>query len=68
MRSLGFHVVRVRDHGDLAKVEVGKDELKKARKLEDKICATLKKFGYTRAELDPHGYRMGGANLNKILL
>jgi uncharacterized protein len=62
IRSLGFRVVRVRDHGDLAKVEVGKDELKKARKLEDKICAALKKIGYIRVELDSRGYHMGGAN------
>jgi uncharacterized protein len=62
MRSLGFRVVRVRDHGDLARVEVGRDELKKAKKLEDKICAALKKLGYARVELDPRGYRTGGAN------
>lgn len=62
LRSLGFRIVRVRDHGELARVEVGKDELPKARKLEGKICAALKKFGYPRAELDSRGYRMGGAN------
>ena len=63
LHSLGFRVVRVRDHGDLAKVEVGKDELKKTIKLEDKICAALKKLGYARVEIDPRGYRMGGSNL-----
>jgi len=62
MRSLGFRVVRVRDHGDLARVEVGKNKLQRARKLEGKIRAALKKFGYVRVELDPRGYRMGGAN------
>jgi uncharacterized protein len=62
MRSLGFRIVRVRDHGDFARVEVGKNELPKARKLEGKIITALKKFCYARAELDPRGYRMGGAN------
>ena len=62
LQFLGFRVVRVRDYGDLAKVEVGKDELKKARKLEGKICAALKKLGYARVEIDPRGYRTGGAN------
>jgi len=62
LQFLGFRVVRVRDYGDLAKVEVEKDELKKARKLEGKICAALKKLGYARVEIDPRGYRMGGAN------
>jgi uncharacterized protein len=63
LRSLGFRVVRVRHHGDLAKVEVGKDELKKAKKLERKIVAALKKIGYARVEIDPRGYRLGGSNL-----
>jgi uncharacterized protein len=62
LRSLGFRIVRVRDHGDFARVEVGRDELKRARKLEGKICAALERFGYPRVELDPRGYRMGGAN------
>jgi len=62
LQFLGFRVVRVRDYGDLAKVEVEKDELKKARKLEGKICAALKKLGYARVEINPRGYRMGGAN------
>ena len=62
LQLLGFRVVRVRDYSDLAKVEVGKDELKKARKLEGKIYAALKKLGYARVEIDPRGYRMGGAN------
>lgn len=30
IRSLGFRVVRVRDHGDMARVEVGQEELVKA--------------------------------------
>lgn len=62
VRSLGFRIVRVRDHGELARVEIGKDELSKARKLEEKITPALKKLGYARVELDPRGYRMGGAN------
>jgi len=62
LRSLGFRVVRVRDHGDFARVEVGKNELKRARKLEGKIRAALKKFGYARVKIDPRGYCMGGAN------
>ena len=62
LRFLKFHIVRVRDYGDFARVEVGKDELKRARKLEGKIRAALKKFGYACVELDSHGYHVGGAN------
>jgi len=63
LRSLGFRVVRVRDHGELARVEVGEEELSRARKLEVEIVKALREFGYSSAVLDPHGYRMGGANL-----
>jgi uncharacterized protein len=62
LRSLKFRVVRVRDYGNLARVEVGRDELPRARRLKEKIVVALKKIGYTRVELDPRGYRMGGAN------
>ncbi|MFB0500030.1 MAG: TIGR00268 family protein, partial [Candidatus Hadarchaeaceae archaeon] len=63
LRSLGFRVVRVRDHGELARVEVGEEELSRARKLEVEIVKALRGFGYPSAVLDPSGYRMGGANL-----
>jgi uncharacterized protein len=61
--SLGFRVVRVRDLGDSARVEVGRDELPKARELEPRIAAGLRKRGYKSAEVDEKGYRSGGANL-----
>lgn len=63
IRSLGFRVVRVRDHGELARVEVGKEELPRVRELENEIVEALKGFGYESAEVDPRGYRAGGANL-----
>jgi len=63
IRSLGFSVVRVRDHGELARVEVGKEELPRARELENEIVEALKGFGYEFVEVDPRGYRAGGANL-----
>ena len=63
IHSLGFRVVRVRDHGELARVEVSKKELPRARELENEIVETLKGFGYESVEVDPRGYRAGGANL-----
>ncbi len=63
IRSLGFSVVRVRDHGELARVEVGKEELPRARELENEIVEALKGLGYEFVEVDPRGYRAGGANL-----
>ncbi|MGC8817271.1 MAG: ATP-dependent sacrificial sulfur transferase LarE [Candidatus Hadarchaeum sp.] len=63
IRSLGFNVVRVRDHEGLARVEVGKEELPRAMRLEGKIVSTLQGLGYDEVILDRRGYRTGGANL-----
>jgi len=60
--SLGFRVVRVRDHSDLARVEVGRSELEKALKLGDKIVENLKRLGYRFVTLDLEGYRSGSLN------
>jgi len=62
LRSLGFRVVRVRDHGGLARVEVGRKELEKAFKLRDKIAENLKQLGYAFVALDLEGYRSGSLN------
>jgi uncharacterized protein len=62
--ALGFRVCRVRHHGDVARVELGPDEL--ARALEpatrDAIVRDLKAAGYRYITLDLQGYRMGSLN------
>lgn len=63
LRSLGFRVVRVRDQGTCAKVEVGKEEVPRAQELEEKIVAALCGLGYSSVIIDPRGYRLGGANV-----
>ena len=63
IHSLGFVVVRVRDHENMARVEVGKKELDRAKKLENKIALALKELGYDSAMIDPRGYQIGGANI-----
>ncbi len=63
IRSLGFSIVRVRDLGNTARVEIGKNELRRAERLEHKIVAGLKRRGYKAVEIDSKGYRSGGANL-----
>ncbi len=63
IRSLGFCVVRVRDYGELARVEVGKEELQRVLQLSGKIESALKRLGYAQVTIDPRGYREGGANL-----
>jgi uncharacterized protein len=62
--ALGFRVCRVRHHGDVARVELGPDEM--ARALEpatrDAIVGGLKAVGYRYVTLDLQGYRMGSLN------
>jgi pyridinium-3,5-biscarboxylic acid mononucleotide sulfurtransferase len=60
--SLGFSDVRVRDHIDLARVEVPAPELDRAFALQERIAARLGQLGWTRVEVDPEGLRSGSLN------
>ena len=62
LRALGFEVLRVRDHGDLARVEVPKDEIDKAARLADSITAALRELGFKFVTLDLSGFRSGSLN------
>ena len=60
--GLGFEQVRVRVHGDLARIEVEEDHLLKAIQLHDKINDYMKKIGFTYVALDLAGYKYGRMN------
>jgi uncharacterized protein len=62
VQSLGFGVVRVRDHGDSASIEVAKSKLEKAFNLKNEMEKNLKELGYRFVTLDPNGYRSGSLN------
>ena len=64
MRQLGFRELRVRHHGDLARVEIARAELPRALSLEmlDAITAALKQAGYQYVTLDAAGFRSGSMN------
>jgi len=61
VRARGFVVVRVRDHGALARVEVGADELPRLLDpaLRAAVAADLRAAGYAWVALDLDGYRSG---------
>jgi uncharacterized protein len=69
LRDLGFRVFRVRHHDDLARVEIGRDEM--ARALEPEIGVAivreLKAAGYRYVTLDLQGYRTGSLNEGLLL-
>ena len=67
LRQLGFRELRVRHHGELARVEIARHELPRALTLEmlDAITAALKRAGFQYVTLDCAGFRSG--SLNAIL-
>ena len=67
LRALGFRVCRVRHHDELARIEVGRDELQRAMAPETSltIVRELKAIGYKFVSLDLQGYRTG--SLNEVL-
>ena len=62
LRDLGFAACRVRDHGELARIEVPADLIDRAAGLRDKIVGPLKALGYTYVSLDLQGFRSGSMN------
>lgn len=62
IRSLGFPVLRVRDHGDLARIEVPKDEIEALAARFDDVQRRLTELGYRYVSLDLAGFRSGSLN------
>jgi len=64
LHALGFAQVRVRHHGELARVEIARDDLPRALSLAvlDRITAALRSLGFTYVTLDTQGYRSGSMN------
>jgi uncharacterized protein len=56
--------LRVRLHGSLARIEVGRDERHFFfdAELMDKIWSRLQELGFSNATLDLYGYRSGSMN------
>jgi len=57
----GVKVLRVRDHGNLARIEIGQDEIDLLSDVEmlRQISQGLKRLGYEYVTLDLEGYRSG---------
>lgn len=67
LRALGFEQVRLRHHGELARVEIAPDELPRALEVEmtARIVGAIKPLGFRYVSLDLEGYRTG--SLNEVL-
>jgi pyridinium-3,5-biscarboxylic acid mononucleotide sulfurtransferase len=64
LHTLGFPQVRVRHHGDLARVEIAREDLPRALTLPilEKITAAIKPLGFLYVTIDTEGYRSGSMN------
>lgn len=62
LRSRGYRQVRVRHHGEIARLEVGPEELERAFAEREDLDAALKGAGFLYVALDLAGYRSGSLN------
>ncbi len=64
LHALGFPRVRVRHHGDLARIEIAREDLPRALSLEilDRITTHTRAAGFQYTTLDTQGYRAGSMN------
>jgi len=64
LKQLGFRQVRVRHHGDVARIEVAEQEMPRALdpEMARRMSAALKLLGFKYVTLDLEGYRMGSLN------
>ena len=62
LREQGFRQVRVRHHGEIARLEVGQQEMERAFALREKISAELREAGFLYVALDLSGYESGSLN------
>ena len=64
VRALGFREFRVRHHGQVARVEIARDELPRALTMEllGDLSTALKQVGFEFVSLDCTGFRSGSLN------
>ncbi len=65
LRELGFHKVRVRHHGQVARIEVEPDEIERLVSLRQAVESRLRSIGFAYVAADLGGYRTG--SLNEVL-
>jgi uncharacterized protein len=64
LRTLGLRQVRVRHHGDTARIEVPPEQIALLARddVRAQVVARFKELGYTYVTLDLQGYRTGSMN------
>jgi uncharacterized protein len=62
IKALGFRQVRVRHHGDVARIEVEPAEIERLLSERERVVAALQAAGYRFVSLDLEGYATGSLN------
>ena len=62
LKVMGFHQVRVRHHGDVARIEVDASEIGRLVAARDSVSAAVKAAGYKFVSADLEGYSTGSLN------
>ena len=64
LRKLGLREFRVRNHGELARIEIAPAEMEKIlrKEMTDLIAEKFRAIGFRYVTLDLHGYRSGAMN------
>jgi uncharacterized protein len=63
LQDLGLRTLRVRHHGDVARLELGPEEFGKVVDgLRDEVVRRVRQAGYAYVALDLQGYRTGAMN------
>jgi uncharacterized protein len=62
LKSMGFHELRVRHHGPVARIEVPPSEFDRAIELREAIADAVRAAGFRFVALDLDGLRTGGAD------
>lgn len=62
LREAGFDVVRVRHHGEVARIEVPPDDRERLLAVAGEIVPALKALGFVWVACDLEGYRSGSMN------
>lgn len=65
LRAMGFRQFRLRHHGDIARIEIAREELEQALSLEvfARMSAEIKACGFKFVALDVDGFRSGSMNV-----
>lgn len=64
LQELGYPVVRVRVHGDIARIEVSKERLSGLAADGSRVAKRLKELGFSYITLDMEGFRSGSMDIN----